>query len=245
MSNKIAKLVQYNSLDLCMRKLLTLLSLPLSFLVCSGTSKSVEVSFEDIRDNWKNKAITVNKGGEAPHVIDFLRSFNEVWRTDAADSLILAAGDRLYVGYDDETVVSGNIYVDCEDFNCAWYNHGDTGDMAIETRTYYRENGHTLFVVSLERSNPEQTTFCCFYDYDPVTSVMTPEEEPYSDLKPRYKDSGFRYMVAREDYVQDIIVLEIPREGKTFYHYYTYDGMRHSFSFSSDELVDPEMDDEE
>lgn len=227
-----------------MRKLAFLF---IAFLVsCAAAPDNGPVPFEQIRDGWKTKTCSVKNGGENPSVMDLLKAFNSVWRTQIADSVIFYVGDKTFVSYDDETGASDNLYVDTEDFNSGWYNHGDTGDEAIEFRSYSRENGHTLFAVCLERSNPEEIAFCCFYDYDPASSVMTPEDEPYAGFKPTYEDSGMNYMIAQDDYGQDVILMEIPKddEAAPLYHHFVFNGMKHEFEGTSYEYIYPEYEED-
>ncbi len=198
-----------------------------------------------IADGWRDKTIAANTTEAEPDVMTLIKAFNEAWPTDVVDSLIAEVGDKRFVSKDvTDDGHSCHVYVDCDDFNCASYDHGDTGAQAMDARVYRRENGHTLFAIRLEQLNPEQKLFCCFYDYDPKTHVMTPEKEPYADLKRKWTDSSLEYSLG-EYYDQTIIVLEVSPDGKeSVFHHYAFDGMKHTYSSTGNEGY-ADVDDEE
>ena len=217
-----------------MRKTL-FISLALLLACCAGAPKSETINISTIRDGWRGKTIETKNLGANPNVMQLLRAFNEVWPSAGADSIITEAGDRLFVSNDVTEGGSGKVFVDCEDFNVASYDQGDTGDQRTGARTYSRENGHTLFAVLLEQVNPEEIEFCCFYDYDPSTGIMTPEDEPYSDFKPQHEGSILTYWLTEGEYDQDIIIVETSPDDSypTLYHHFTFNGTEHVFSGSS------------
>jgi hypothetical protein len=228
-----------------MRKTL-FISFCLLIVSCAGTPKGEAVGIATIRDGWHGKSIGTNNLGAQPNVMQLLKAFNEMWPSAGADSLIAEAGDRLFVSNDVEEGGSGRVFVDCEDFNIAYYNEGTTSDKRTEARTYSRENGHTLFAVLLEQVHPEEIELCAFYDYDPATGTMTPEDEPYADFKPQHEGSILTYWLTEGDYDQDIIIVETSPDDSypTFYHHYTFNGMKHEFNYSSNEFIYPEYEDD-
>ena len=213
---------------------------------CGGAPKSEVVNIATIRDGWRGKTIETKNLGAQPNVMQLLRAFNEVWPSAGADSIIAEAGDRLFVSNDVTEGGSGKVFVDCEDFNIAYYNEGTTSDKRTEARTYSKENGHTLLAVLLEQVNHEEVQFCCFYDYDPATGAMTPEDEPYADFKPQHEGSILKYWLTEGDYDQDIIIVETSPDDSypTFYHHYTFNGLKHEFNYSSNEFIYPEYEDD-
>ena len=228
-----------------MRKTL-FISFCVLLVCCAGAPKSEVVNIAAIRDGWRGKTIETKNLGAQPNVMQLLRAFNEVWPSAGADSIIAEAGDRLFVSNDVTEGGSGKVFVDCEDFNVASYDHGDTGDQRTGARTYSRENGHTLFAMLLEQVNPEEIEFCCFYDYDPATGLLTPEAEPYADFKPQHEKSILTYWVTEGDYDQDIIIVETSPDDSypTLYHHFTFDGMKHVYSGSSNEYIYPEYEED-
>ena len=131
-----------------MRKTL-FISFCVLLVCCAGAPKSEVVNIAAIRDGWRGKTIETKNLGAQPNVMQLLRAFNEVWPSAGADSIIAEARDRLFVSNDVTEGGSGKVFVDCEDFNVASYDHGDTGDQRTGARTYSRENGHTLFAMLL------------------------------------------------------------------------------------------------
>ena len=220
-----------------MRKTL-FISFCVLLVCCAGAPKSEVVNIAAIRDGWRGKTIATKNLGAQPNVMQLLKAFNEVWPSAGADSIITEAGDRLFVSNDITEGGSGKVFVDCEDFNVASYDHGDTGDQRTGARTYSRENGHTLFAMLLEQVNPEEIEFCCFYDYDPSTGVMTPEDEPYADFKPQHEGSILTYWLTEVETSPD-------DSYPTLYHHFTFNGMKHVFSGSSNEYIYPEYDEDD
>jgi len=210
------------------------------------TPVSSKTGIGAIEEGWREKTISVATKDDMPDVMTLVKAFQAAWPTEVVDSLITEVGDRRFVSSDETDGVSGtcHIYVDCDDFNCASYDHGDTGAEAMDARVYSRENGHTLFAIRLEQINPEQKLFCCFYDYDPKTHVMTPEREPYADLKRKWKDSSLEYSLG-EFYDQTIIVLEVsPAGDESIFHHFVFNGMQHTYSSSGDTGYSEEEDDD-
>jgi len=201
-----------------------------------------------IAEGWRNQTINVNSTDPEPDVMTLIKAFNSAWPTEVVDSLIVEVGDRRFVSTEDSTVDGAgrsHIFVDCDDFNCASYDHGDTGSQSMDARTYRRENGHMLFAIRLEQINPEQKLFCCFYDYDPKTQVLTPEKEPYANLQRKWKDSSLEYFLG-DYYDQTIVVLETsPKGDDSIFHHFVFDGMKHYYQSSGDKAYDDMEEDEE
>ena len=185
---------------------------------------------EAIHDGWRGTTISVSKGGSNPTVMQLLKAFNTVWHTDAADSIIAVAGDKKHVTNDD----GSPVFVDCDGYNTASYNHGDDGKQYLEARTYRRNNGHTLFAVCLEQTNPSEICFCCFYDYDPAKATLKPENEPYNNFTPKWEKSDFKYYLG-DEYDQTIVMQENSPDGETTYHHFVFDGQNHTFSHTGEQ----------
>lgn len=210
-----------------MRKALYVIPFLALTIACSDKGSG---DIEAIQDGWRGTTISVKKGGSAPTVMQLLKAFNAVWHTNAADSIIAVAGDKKHVSNDD----GSPVFVDCDDFNTASYDHGDTGEQSLKARTFLRNNGHTLFAICLEKSNPEEICFCCFYDYNPATSSMKPENEPYKNFTPKWEKSDFKYYLG-DEYDQTIVLQENSRDGETTYHHFTFDGQKHTYSHTCEQ----------
>lgn len=184
-----------------------------------------------LEKDWKRTTIHVPQGGAKPTVVQLLKAINSQWHLAAVDSIIATASNKSYVG-DAWYAGTSPVFVDNEKFCTAWYNHGDTGQQRIDARTYERRNGHLLFALRAEQQNPEQILFCCFYDYDPQTSTLVPENEPYKGMTRQWEHSYLDYSLG-EKADQTIIVQETHENGNTVFHHYTWDGMQHQFRQTS------------
>lgn len=207
-------------------------ALLLMLSACGGKKEQVVQAegLAKIEQEWKDISIKVENGLDKPTVMQLLRAFNDTWQTAAADSIFAEASGKDYYG-EEWYAGKSSVFVDNEDFCTAWYNHGDTGEQLLESRTYPRDNGHMLFAVHLEQQNPEQLSFCCFYDYDPKTQMMTPEEEPYKDFKRKWPQSVISYQLGLE-FDLTIMVIETNKDEECWYHHYVWNGMKHEFHHS-------------
>lgn len=224
---------------------LLLAALLIFSVLCDVRAQNSPVkSFATIEKNWRTTDITVKNGGKNPTVMELLKAFNAVWRTKAADNIIAAAGDKSF--YVEEWYEGTSpVFVDNIDYCCAWYNTpGNTDSQNLETRTYLRENGHMLFAVLIEQNNPKQQTFCCFYDYNPKTQRLTPEDEPYKNMKRKWKQSTLSYFLG-ERFDQTVIVQETFKDESIWYHHYAWNGMKHEFHHVGKDCYAPEDEGEE
>lgn len=185
---------------------------------------------QNIHMRWRNKPIAVENGGENPTVIQLLKAFNKVWHYKATDALLAEAGDKRYVSNDSTEGNSGRAFVDCEDFCHCWYDFEKSDSHMVEARTYHRDNGHLLFAVCLAEAGPKGKYFCCFYDYNPKTSKMTPEDEPYITYRMVWPGSRVTYALGYE-YDQTILLIATTAAG-TEYHHFVFNGMKHKYDHS-------------
>lgn len=199
---------------------------------CKGTGT---LSLTAIDSNWTSKRITVNCSDGTVDVMTLLRAFHTAWPTEAVQALIAEAGDRSFVSNDvtDCEDCTGHVFVDCDDFNTASFDNGEPGSQRVDARTYQRENGHTLFAICFEEAGAIEKPLCCFYDYNPDTRMMTPEEAPFVALKRKWTDAVIHYHLGF-DYDQTIIVEETLPGGEEWYHHYVFDGMKHIYHNSGE-----------
>ena len=206
-----------------MMKRITIIStLLLSLCLTTG------LQAQDIHTGWRQKTIAVENGGESPTVIQLLKAFNKVWHYKSTDALLAEAGDKLYVSNDATEGNSGRAFVDCEDFCHCWYDFEDSDYHMVEARTYPCDNGHLLFAVILAEAGPRGKYFCCFYDYNPKTSKLTPKDEPFIDFRPFWPGSHITYALG-EGYLQVILVIESAPGLATQYTHYTFNGKRFAY----------------
>lgn len=211
-------------------------------VACAPAGRNDGDYLKPLQEGWRGKTIQTGDQGAKPHVLQLLRAFDAAWPVPGADSLLAEAGDRTFVSGSFLDGDSGKVQADSA---MATYNQGITLDKRVEARVYPRDNGHTLFVVSLVQADPERT-FCCFYDYDPKRGTLTPEEEPYAGFKPRKEDSIIDYWITEDDaYGDDIIIVEISSDDSAppYYYHFVFDGMKHGFSGSTTEFIYPDYSD--
>lgn len=218
-----------------MRKNLFIIAAAFILAACGGSKGNSDTAGQGeginaIEQGWREKDIPVDNGGAKPDVMQLVKAFNAVWPFTATDSLIAKVGDSKYVRDD-----AGVVYVDCEDFHTASYSRGESGDN-MEARAYDRENGHTLFAICLEQNGMEYKKLACFYDYDPKTSKMTPEDEPYKGFKPTLEGGKLILYTLGCENDQTILLKEIGKDGEETFHHFVFNGTKHEFSHSGDEV---------
>ena len=218
-----------------MRKAITLLisCLTLAF-VAQGTGTGI-LPLTAIDGNWMSKPIPVNSTAETADVMTLLRAFHAAWPTEGVQKIIDAAGDNSYYQHDEATMppgCNGIVFVDCEDFNWAYFHHFEGATQDVEARAYPCDNGHTLFVISFAQTDDKVQPFCCFYDYDPDKRLMTPDETPFNGMPRKWANSKLRYYLGFE-YDLTIIVEETSPAGENWYHKYAFTGMCHVYHHSS------------
>lgn len=198
--------------------------------------------FALIEKGWRTTDIVVKSQDAKPTVMELLKAFNAVWCTRAAENIISVAGDESY--YTEEWYGGTSpVFVDNEDFCTLWYNLGSADGERLDARTYERTDGHVLFAVRLEEKSPSPRLFCCFYDYNPETQKLTPEDVPYKNLKRQWEQSRLDYYLG-EQFDQTVIIEETNENGDAIYHHFAWDGMRHTFYETSVESYAPEGDPE-
>lgn len=229
-----------------MKRVITMMACALALTAVASGKTPHECTLAEINSKWMDKTIKVKNAGDAPNVMQLLKAFHAVWPTQAGEALIAEAGDRLFVTNDVTECddCSGNVFVDCEDFCFAQYHDGESDSQHLEARSFLRDEGHLLFAVCLSEGYNTQMPVCCYYDYDPSTRTMTPEQPPYGTIHRKWPDSVI-YCHLGMAYDQTVIVQESSPEGEYWYHHYVYDGQTHIYNHSGEDFYDIEFEDEE
>ena len=223
-----------------MRKAITLFILCWTVAFSASGGGTDFLPFAAIDGSWMSERIPVNGGGATPDVKQLLKAFHKAWPTQVVQEIIDAAGDNSFYQHDESTMppgCHGIVYMDCEDFNWAYFRHVEGEAQDVEARACPRDNGHTLFVITFTETGDNVQPFCCFYDYDPDSRMMTPEEPPFKTLPRKWANSLIRYHLGFE-YDLTIIVEETSPTGDKWYHHYPFNGMIHVYSHTSSEPYD-------
>lgn len=229
-----------------MKRVITMMACALALTAVASGKTPHECTLAEINSKWMDKTITVKNVKDAPTVMQLLRAFHAVWPTQSGEALIAEAGDRLFVTNDVTECddCSGNVFVDCEDFCFAQYHDGESDSQHLEARSFLRDEGHLLFAVCLSEGYNTQMPVCCYYDYDPSTRTMTPEQPPYGTIHRKWPDSVI-YCHLGMAYDQTVIVEESTPEGEYWYHHYVYDGQTHIYNHSGKDFYDIELEEDE
>ena len=188
-----------------------------------------------INDNWMSKPIPVNSTNGTVDVMTLMRAFHATWPTEAMQKIIDTAGDNSYYQHDESTMppgCHGIVFVDCEDFNWAYFRHLEGATQDVEARAYPCDDGHTLFVITFSDESDAVQPFCCFYDYNPDSRMMTPEAPPFDTLPRKWENSKLHYYLGFE-YDLTLIVEETSPAGENWYHKYVFTGMVYTYDHSS------------
>ena len=224
-----------------MRKAITLLLCCCALALGARGMQAGILPLKVVNDNWMNKPIPVKSSNGTVDVMTLMRAFHAVWPTASVQAIIDAAGDNSYYQHDEATMppgCHGIVYMDCEDFNWAYFRHVDGGTQDVEARACLCDNGHTTFVITFATADGKVQPFYCFYDYDPASRMMTPEDPIYKALPNRmWENSTLRYHLGFE-YDQTIIVEETSPTGENWYHHYSFTGMTYVYSHTSSEPYD-------
>ena len=187
-------------------------------------------TLEEIRDQWKTRNIQVPQGGQNPSVVKLLTAFQNVWNADAVDLVLECAQDPNFTSRMDEET-DGEIVVDRKN-GYACLDSGGTDGSYMETCVWRRDNGHRLFAIVLGKPVDPDIVFVCFYDYDPQTSTMYPEEGPDREFQPLSKDNTVGYNLPRKG--KDFIMTEYDLGLESnINHVFSWDGNKHHFSHIS------------
>lgn len=224
-----------------MKRLITLMVSLLALMAVAEGKTTQQCSLAEINAGWMNKTIKVKNGKDTPDVMQLLRAFHAAWPTKAAESLIAEAGNKRYVSNDVTECddCTGHTFVDCEDLHIAQYDNSPSDSQRLDARAFERDEGHILFAICLYEGYTTQMPVCCYYDYDPATRTMTPEQVPYGTIHRHSPDSQI-YCHLGYGYDQTVIVQESLPEGGDWYHHYVYDGNTHIYHHSGEDSFDDE-----
>ena len=178
-----------------MKKLFYLMCLcPLALMGCKNVPRVFDVmdgpgmvnekfmSLDKIESEWKTADIPVDNGDIRPTVINLITAFNERFPSFVVDSLLRKVNEPGFEGeyYADDG--TGTI----QHFPSKEYIlfSTETDAESLEACVMRRDNGHSLFVIQMSKPTDPSVDFYAFYDYDPQTSTLKPEQEPWKKVTP-------------------------------------------------------------
>lgn len=178
----------------------------------------------EVGRGWASRPIKVSNGGNTPNIVTLMKAFNEVWNVNVVEGVLNCAKDPNFTKavdkeYDSTTIVDRKNGYMCED-------SGGTDSDYMEACVWRRNNGHRLLAVYLGGSCNPDIQVVCFYDYDPSTETLTPEESPVDT----FKGTGCEYVSFSLPHKgKDFIITEFLTDQGTLKYVYTWDGYKHTF----------------
>ena len=171
-------------------------------------------------------------GGKAPGIVTLTKAFNEVWNVYVVGGILKRAANPKFTRhvepeYDAETIVDRKNGYMCED-------SGGTDSDYMESCVWRRDNGHRLFAILMGGPTDPEIEVVCFYDYDPATETLTPEESP-ADTYP-LKCEFYSYSLPHKG--KDFIIKEYHLDTEeAVSHVFKWDGHKHVYSHDTKEKM--------
>ena len=176
----------------------------------------------DIEKGWQKR--TINVPGKKSDIVTLFEAFYKVWPTIESSRIVQETNPSLVVKneyYEEGSIIDRkNGYVESSSYE-------GEGLGMVSACVWKRSNGHKLFAVNFHvlRGND----FVCFYDFDPVKRILTPEESPVKrehlkspEKSPLWYDLPHqgKTMTVVEDGGSDAVVI----------NYYEFDGQNLKFA---------------
>lgn len=160
----------------------------------------------DLQPTLARQAIKMPQNAEKPKARDFARAFCQRYSDFGACALLLKylqSPNAFDAKAENAKVVDDrpNGYVRCD--KMALFDMQD--DETIEACRWMRSNGHSLVGVFMHSANDAGVNHYAyaFYDYDPATNVMTPDEAALDAVA-----------TAQRRFGGNDLVLHLPQKGK-------------------------------
>ena len=212
-----------NRLKLMKRTLLTLSLLAVAALTQVLKAQNQQyMSFQEINQKWKTQEIKLPRNVSSPSVTQLVRAFNEVWRTEPGDMVVLKTDNpkkfkKMNSGidavYSVEQSASGNFLWSIGVGDAPW----------MEARTWIRSNGHRFFALNISAPDASESVMA-FYDFNPDNSMLVPDTGIADGLVPE-TEVGRMSMKLNEESDEVIVNEHIPGWNSVLGTVYTWDGM--------------------
>ena len=162
-------------------------------------------------------------------MLTLLTAFNRTYPTHAVDTLLAKVNAPNFDGSGIPEEGTGDIVQTllARPHPYVQFYTETEGKEHMAACTMKRENGHTLLVIELTKNSQKGQKgihFYCFFDYNPETSQLSPETEPWAKVSPVVEGNHlvpslnlFNGLFAMGEYTaQD--------EGPIYCHFLEYDG---------------------
>lgn len=202
--------------------------------VGAGSGNALALNNAKVDSLWRQKAISVKNGGQAPDVMTLLRAFNEALPTWVVGE-VLGQQKKPVPGtkrngttllYENNEEDEMRILIDPKNGYACYESLTDIDQMSC--CVWRRSNGHRIFAISLYEQHVMPQNLLCWYDYDPQTQTMKPERCPLDDYKKPSSVVEVGWTLPEKG--TDFIINEYSPFYPTVRRIYTWDGMRPQFS---------------
>ena len=200
----------------------------------AGSGNALALNNTKVDSLWRQKAISVKNGGQAPDVMTLLRAFNEVLPTWVVGE-VLEQQKKPVPGtkrngttllYENNQEDELRILIDPKNGYACYESLTDVDQMSC--CVWRRSNGHRIFAISLYEQHVMPQNLLCWYDYDPQTQTMKPERCPLDDYKKPSSVVEVGWTLPEKG--TDFIINEYSPFYPNVRRIYTWDGMRPQFS---------------
>lgn len=188
------------------------------------------ISLSDLQQRWEDRLIVVHSDSN-PDIKQLLKAFNEIWETKVVDSLLAKINEPDFEGsYSPDDGTSDIILTYyARPYPFVQYFSEKDGAECLDACTIRRNNGHTLLLLNLRQchkkdGNSTYDGFYLFYDYDPKTTYLKPEKEPWANVKPVVEGNELRPLF---DLFEGIFAVGEYEKGATepdYHHVFDFNG---------------------
>ena len=148
-----------------------------ALVLCTVTALAERNYFDNstIDAQWRKREIKIKGGSKAPSIMTLLKAFHGAMPTWSVEQVIKHGTQT----------PDGEAYQDADDWSVLvdrkqGYAHltSETDINQMEACVWRKKDGHRFFAVSLYEQHVMPQNILCWYDYDPDTETLTPEESP-------------------------------------------------------------------
>jgi hypothetical protein len=193
------------------------------------------VELDEVQRKWHDTIIPVDAPkGEEPIIITLLTAFNRQYPTHAVDTVLTKVNEPDFEGAyfpdDDSGDAIQTLYA--RPYPFVQFYTGKEGAEHLNACTIQRDNGHTLLIINFFKNaqgDKGEFNFFSFLDYDPETSQLTPETEPWAKLSPVVKGNR---LVPFFDLFEGIFAVGECKEGSDepdYFHNFDFDGQNFTY----------------